>query len=136
MEKVPQKLPTYITGDHFAAIYQACEEPKFPTNLPYPTADWWRALLVTGYMTGWRISELLALQRVDLDLDQETAITRAEDNKGKRDEVVKLHPVKGKRDEVVKLHPVVVEHLRKIVSFDPVVFPGSTTRRRCTSSLP
>jgi integrase len=30
---------------------------------------------------------------------------------------------KGKRDQKIALHPVVVEHLRKIKSFSPVVFP-------------
>jgi integrase len=110
MEKVPQKIPTYVTGDHFAAIYAKCDLARFPENLPYPAAEWWRALLVTGYMTGWRISELLALKREDLDLDAGTALTRAEDNK-------------GKRDGLVKLHPVVIEHLRKLANFDPYVFP-------------
>jgi hypothetical protein len=43
-------------------------------------------------------------------LDEGTAVTRYEDNK-------------GKRDEVVPLHPVVVEHLRRLVDFGPMVFP-------------
>ncbi|MBM4073527.1 MAG: site-specific integrase [Planctomycetes bacterium] len=67
-------------------------------------------MIVTAYMTGWRISELLALKRADLDLEAGNAITRADDNK-------------GKRDELVKLHVVVVDHLRKLASFDPHVFP-------------
>lgn len=79
-------------------------------------ADWWRGLLVMAYMTGWRISELLALRREDVDLNARTAITWAEDNK-------------GKRDDKVKLHPVVVEHLHKLVSFDPHIFPWNHNRR-------
>ncbi len=63
-----------------------------------------------GYMTGWRISDMLGLRRDDLDLEAGTAITRAEDNK-------------GKRDERVNLHAVVVEHLRKLPGFSPTVFP-------------
>jgi integrase len=63
-----------------------------------------------GYMTGWRISELLAVRRDDLDLEAVTAVTRAEDNK-------------AKRDEVACLHPVVVEHLRKLAAFGTHVFP-------------
>jgi integrase len=109
MEKVPKKLPTYITGEHFAAIYAACEGAKFPIGLPYAAGDWWRALLVAAYMTGWRISELLSLRREDVDLDAASAITRAEDNK-------------GKRDDLVRLHGVVVDHLRKLSSFQPMVF--------------
>ena len=42
-------------------------------------------------------------------MDKGQAITRHEDNK-------------GKRDDVVPLHPVVVDHLRKLVDFGEVVF--------------
>jgi integrase len=116
MEKEPKKLPTYVTGDHFAAVYAACEHAALPAGQPYPAADWWRAVVVMGYMTGWRISDMLGLRRDDLDLDAGTAVTRAADNK-------------GKRDELVKLHPVVVEHLRKLDGFDPHVFPWDSSRR-------
>jgi integrase len=116
MEKVPKKLPTYTTGDHFAAIYKACEQAKMPTGLACSPADWWRALIVMGYMTGWRISDMLGLWRDDLNLEAGTAITRWGSNK-------------GKRDELVKLHPVVVEHLRKLAGFDPRVFPWNHNRR-------
>jgi integrase len=116
MEKVPKKLPTYVTGDHFAASYKACGQAKLPNDQPYPAADWWRALLVMGYMTGWRISDMLGLRREDLDLNAGTAVTRYEDNK-------------GKRDELVKLHPVVINHLRKLPGFDPRVFPWNLSRR-------
>lgn len=36
---------------------------------------------------------------------------------------------KGGRDERVKLHPVVVEHLRKLPAFDSAVFPWNHNRR-------
>ncbi len=62
----PGKLPTYIDPDHFAAIYQACVHDRFPSGLPYPAADCWRGLLITAYMTGWRMSSLLALRRADV----------------------------------------------------------------------
>ena len=91
--KEPQKLPRYVTPEHFAAIYRACDVARLPKDLPYPASDWWRALLTFTYMTGWRVSEPLALRRDDLDLDVGTAITRAEDNKAKRDNLVPLHPV-------------------------------------------
>jgi integrase len=117
MLREPGKLPTYVIPDHFAMIYGACEHARLPNDLPGITAaDWWRGLMVMGYMTGWRISDMLGLDRDDLDLDAGTAITRWEDNK-------------GKRDEKVKLHPVVVEHLRKLASFDPHVFPWNPSRR-------
>jgi integrase len=102
MEKEPEKLPVYVTPEHFAAIYGACSKARFPEGIAgVDPADWWRGLIVTAYMTGWRISELLALTHADLNIEAGVAITRHEDNK-------------GKRDERVKLHPVVVEHLKKV----------------------
>ena len=55
-------------------------------------------------------------------MDAGTAITRWEDNK-------------GKRDERVKLHPVVVEHLRRIPGFDPAMFPWHHNRRTLQTEL-
>jgi integrase len=116
LEREPKRLPTYVSAEHFAAIYQACDQATMPTDQAYPAADRWRALLVTGYMTGWRISDMLGLRREDLDLTAGTAITRCEDNK-------------GKRDELVKLHPVVVDHVKKLSGFSPTVFPWAHNRK-------
>jgi integrase len=115
-EREPKKLPTWVSPEHFAQIYGACDKAKLPRGLPYPAADWWRAVLVVAYMTGWRISEIIALDRSDLDLEAGTAITRHEDNK-------------GERDERVKLHPVVVDHLRKLAAFSRHVMPWNESRR-------
>jgi integrase len=41
-------------------------------------------------MTGWRIGDLLAVRRDDVDLEKATALSRAENNKGKRDDRVGL----------------------------------------------
>lgn len=41
-----QKLVRCITAEHYAAIYQACHAATRPAGLPYPSADWWRALLM------------------------------------------------------------------------------------------
>ena len=110
MLKEPYKVPTYVTPEHFAAMYETADAARMPKNLPYPSADWWRALVAFNYMTGWRVSEPLLLRREDLDLDDGYAITRHDDNKGNRDERV---PLTG----------VVIEHLRAIASFDVMVFP-------------
>lgn len=115
MVKEPSKLPRYVTAEHFAFIYQASDTAKYPSGLPYEAGEWWRGLLTFTYMTGCRVSEPLALRPDDLDLDKATAITRHADNK-------------GNRDELVPLHSVVVEHLRKLVSFEPVVFPWYHSR--------
>src|SRR5262249_9539478 len=112
MEKAPQKLPTYVPGDHFALIYESCEVARFPAGQPYPASDWWRGLMVTGYMTGWWLGDMLTLLRARRDRRVGTAINRWESEGNK-----------GKRDELVVLHPVVVEHLKKLPGFTPTVFP-------------
>jgi integrase len=113
MVKETKKLPTFVSGDHFAAIYQACDQARRPADLPgIEAADWWRSLLVFGYMTGWRISEILGLDRDDIDLEGGYAITRGDD-----------------KDDRVKLHHVVVEHLQRLTSFAPFVFPWPHDRR-------
>jgi integrase len=115
LELEPEKEITYVSDDHFAAIYNACDVARMPRDLPFPAADWWRALITFNYLTGWRVGEPLALKRVDLDLEAGFAITRYTANK-------------GKRDERVRLHPVVVEHLERIQCFEPLVFPWNHHR--------
>ncbi len=116
MVKEPKKLPRYVTPEHFAAIYKACDVATRPASDSYTPADWWRALLVFLYMTGWRIKEPLALPWDDVSLDQGYAITRAKDNK-------------GRRDDQVPLHPVAVEHLRRIIDYGPMVFSWPRDKR-------
>jgi len=115
-QREARKLPVIIPPDHFAAVYQKCDDATRPAGLAYPPGDWWRALLVFAYMTGWRISEMLRLRREDLDLNEGRAVTRAADNK-------------AGRDEAVTLHPIVVERLRAIPSFGPTVFPWNSSER-------
>jgi integrase len=80
MQYEDDHLPGYVPPEHFAAIYAACDVAKRPQDLPYAAGEWWRGLLVTAYMTGWRIGALLALRREDLDMDAGVALSRAEDN--------------------------------------------------------
>ena len=116
--KEPKKLPTWIPPEHLAAMYRACDgATRRPVGLPYRAADWWRGVMIFGYMTGWRIGSILSLRREDVDLDAGTAISQAEDNK-------------GRRDQVIALPPLVVEHLRRVPSFDPVFFPWPHGPRR------
>lgn len=111
------KVPTYVTGEHFAAIYVACKHAKFPNDLPNVTAEtWWQSLLTVGYMTGWRISEILAMRKEDFSPEKGTAIMRAEDTK-------------GKREELVPLHSIVVEHLKRMMTFDKFLFCWNHDRR-------
>jgi integrase len=110
--KVPVKLPLVVTPEHFGIIYHnACALANLPAKCdPHYTAeDWWKALIVTAYMTGLRINEILSIKKPDLDLEAGKFTTRWADNK-------------GKRDEAIPLHPVVIEHLRKIIGESDLVF--------------
>ncbi|MHB1421871.1 MAG: tyrosine-type recombinase/integrase [Gemmataceae bacterium] len=123
MLREPGKLPSYITGDHFAAVYAACDKARMPEDIGnIDAADWWRALLVMAYMTGWRIGDMLSVRREDLNLEAGTVLTRWENNK-------------GRRDELVKLHPVVMEQLGKLAGFDCHVFPWNHDRRTLYSEF-
>ena len=108
--KEPGKIPVYVPPEHFDAIYQQANTARLPVGLPYPAGEWWRGLLVFAYMTGWRIAAILALRRKDLDLEAGTAFSRYFDTK-------------GKREQLVPLNAVVIEHLHRLPSFSPTVFP-------------
>ena len=56
------------------------------------------------------------MRRADVDLDTGYALSRAADNK-------------GKRDQRIPLHPLVVEHLRKLPSFATMMVPWAHSRR-------
>src|SRR5262245_21591630 len=113
MVKEPQKLPSYVTPDHFDSLYTKARDLANLANEKgqrYAPAEWWKSLVVIAYMTGLRISEILAIKTEDLKLESGELITRWTDTK-------------ADRDEIIPLHAVVVEHLRKIVGPDPLVFP-------------
>jgi integrase len=122
MERAPRRIPRYVTPEHFALIFEAAEHARLPRDLPYPAADWWRGAFVFVMMTGWRIGDLLGLRRCDVDLEAGYAITRAE-------------VAKADRDDRVKLPPVLVEYLRPLASFDPMMFPWHHDRRTLDDEL-
>ncbi len=111
-----EKLIRFVTDEHFAVIYaKACAAARLPAEpgQQFTAAQWWQALVVTAAMTGFRIKELLAIRREDLDFEKGTIVTRRGDNK-------------GKRDEQLPLHPVVIEHLRQLGDADfPLRWPHS-----------
>lgn len=113
MVKEPKKLPSYVIPEHFNLIYgTACGLTKIPASpgQSYSPSDWWRALVVTAYMTGLRVGEILAVRREDLDLEKGELITRWEDNK-------------ADREEVVPLHAVVIDHLRAVIGEHHLALP-------------
>lgn len=112
MQHEPGKLVRFVTPEDFAVMYnqaaKLAEKPTPDDNL-YTSEHWWQALIATAYMTGWRISELMALKWEDVDLTKQEMITRYQDNK-------------GKRTEKVAVHPIVIEHIGKLKGTSPFVF--------------
>ena len=99
-----EKIPRYVTDEDFGVLYtKACPFARHPAEpgQSYKAEDWWKALIVAAFMTGLRIRELMAMRMDDIDLDRGMVLTRAGDNK-------------GKRDALLPLHPVVVDHLRRL----------------------
>jgi len=115
-----RELPRYVTPEHFALTYKACDVATLPDEMHVPAGQWWRALLMFAQMTGWRIGAILALEWKDVDPEAGTAITRARDNK-------------SKRDAAVALHPTVLDHLRPLKTFHPRVFPFEHDRTCLTN---
>jgi integrase len=105
----PERDPYFVDDATFAKLYDACDSMTRPAGRRYAAGDWWKALLAFAYLTGWRIGEILDLRREDLDLDNGIATVDAESTK-------------GRRTARVELHPVVVDRLRAIVEFQPLVF--------------
>jgi integrase len=116
MEREPQKLPSFVTPEHFTAIYKACDAARWPEDQPYPPGTWWKALLVFIAATGWRIGATLAMYRIDLDLTHTLVISRHSGNK-------------GKRDQRVPLHPLAIEHLQTLIGESERMFPWNHHRR-------
>jgi integrase len=116
--KPPEKLPTFVPPEHFAAMIHACRVAKLPNDIPNVSVpDWWRGLLVMLYMTGWRIGQPRDLRWEDVDLAAKKAISRAEHNK-------------GRRDLETQLHPLIVKYLEPLAgSFNSLVFPWDHNNR-------
>jgi integrase len=112
MLREPKKIPRFVSVEHFAVIYsKASDLARLPDTCghSYCPNDWWKALIVTAYMTGLRIHEILALKWSNVSLRDRQALTLADDNK-------------GKRDDKLALHPVVVEHLQALQGPSEFVF--------------
>lgn len=99
--KVPQRLPDVLAAEEVDRLLAAVEQPKY------------RAVLMTAYGTGMRISEACRVLTTDIDSRRGVIHVR----QGKRD-----------RDRLVMLSPVLLVALREYWKVyrpkPPVLFPG------------
>ncbi|CAE7233500.1 unnamed protein product [Symbiodinium microadriaticum] len=109
MESVPKRDPAFVDDATFAKLYAACESMARPVQTHCEPQEWWQALLTFAYLTGWRIGEILELRRDDINYCEGVAFLPAE-------------KTKGKRDIRVKLPEAVLDHVKRIQSFDELAF--------------
>jgi integrase len=108
----PHKLPRYIPPKEFSLLYGAAGQANLPKGQTgYSAGDWWQAVLIFAYMTGWRVGQIMALRREDVDLENGVATARAD-----------VAGNKAKRERRTPMHSVVIDHLRKLVGFSDHYF--------------
>src|SRR5262245_59424171 len=98
--KQPRKLPVVLSLDEIAQFFAAI------TNLKH------RAILMTAYAAGWRVSEVVGLRCDDID---------------SRRMVIRLRQAKGRKDRYVMLSPRLLSILRcywTAVRPKEYLFPG------------
>lgn len=115
---LPKKLKSHISSDEFAAIYSECDVAKLPRVPNVNPGDWWRGILTVFFLTGWRMSQVLAIRWDHIDLDEFTILSPNDANK-------------GNRDEFLPVHPIIVDHLTALRgSFSDLVFPFDRSIKR------
>ena len=80
MARTPQRQPDILARAELAALFAACDSPKS------------RALLQTAYAAGLRVSELCALQIVDVDSQPDRQCLHFRQGKGGQDRYTLLSP--------------------------------------------
>ncbi len=100
--KVPHKLPDILAAEEVDRLLAAVNEPKY------------RAVLMTAYGTGMRLSEACSVLTTDIDSQRG---------------VIHIHQGKRNRDRLVMLSPVLLTALREYWKVyrptPPVLFPGN-----------
>lgn len=123
-----QREKRHVTEPHFLAMLKHCDAATRPDlriheGLPLEATvgDWWRALLVTLWVTGGRIDAVLRLRWEDVDFEAGRVLSKAADLKQRKDT----------RPEISGALPYLV----KIRGTDPRLLPWNHTRRTLYPSL-
>ncbi|NQT15957.1 MAG: tyrosine-type recombinase/integrase [Planctomycetes bacterium] len=111
-----RRLPRAIDVDQVAALYNACRFATQPAGLGFEPPDWWRALVVLAFTTGFRRGSLLSLPWKSIDLVAREIRIEAEDDKCGRE---RLKP----------LHAVAIRHVLRIRVDEDLVFPWPFSRK-------
>jgi len=109
-----RRLPRAVSDEPLAAVYRACAYARYP-RLEEPVGPqyrehWWKALITTALLVGFRRGALLDLQWPDVDLPSKKIRLPAEADKCRSE---RLKPITS----------LVVAHLVRIRTPGPLVFP-------------
>ena len=112
----------HVTEEHFLAIMGSVDTAQRPSRDLHETlpedvtaGDWWRALLMTCWVTGARIDAVLHMRWEDLDFETGRVLSRAADLKQRKDT----------RPEIRGALP----YLLKIRGYDPRLLPWNHHKR-------
>ncbi|MGI6417412.1 MAG: tyrosine-type recombinase/integrase [Thermoguttaceae bacterium] len=111
----------HVTEEHFLAIMGVVDIATLPDprvhDLPesVTSGDWWRALLMTCWVTGGRIGAVLRFRWEDVDFDAARVLSRAADLKQRKDT----------RPEIRGALP----YLEKVRGSDPRLLPWNHNKR-------
>ncbi|MBC7816268.1 MAG: tyrosine-type recombinase/integrase, partial [Planctomycetaceae bacterium] len=108
----PERDPIAWSREELAKLWAACESQRGLIG-EVSARLWWRTLHAVAWNTGERISALLGVSRIDVDVERGWIVVRAEHRKGKR------------ADQTSKLHPDTCKLLKDLLSASsaPLVFP-------------
>jgi integrase/recombinase XerD len=104
-----KRLPTVLSQGEVVRFFEAVRHPKH------------RALLLTAYAAGLRVSELVALKLRDVDSQRM---------------VIHVRQAKGRKDRLVTLSPVLLEELRAYARWERSpewLFPGQDPAQPLTT---
>ncbi len=111
-----RRLPRDVPDEILSAIYRATAAAEFPRLDGVTAADWWKALLASALILGFRRGGLLALRQSDVDWQRAEIRLEAEADKC--------------REERVKpIGQLVLRHLLRIRTADELLFPWPHSER-------
>lgn len=122
MPRVAERIVTFVRPEEFAAMYREADQLTRPQIGNAAPGDWWRAILTTVYLTGWRIGQVLAIEWSQVDLEEKRIVAPGSQTK-------------GRRTVWLPLMDVIAEHLAKIRSFEKKVFPWPLSSKRLLDYL-
>ncbi len=121
---VDQREKPHVSEAHFQAMLDSCDAATLPDpklHREIDPCDWWKALLVTCWVTGARIEAVLRLRWQDVDWQTGRVLSRASDLKQRKDT----------RPEISGALP----YLRKIRGVDPRLLPWNHHKRTLYSQF-